>query len=168
MASMLPIALLSLLLAAAPKDGPPPPPARGEALVSIDVKDASVADFVRLLAEVGRFQVVMDPGAGCSLTLKLDRVRWPSALDAALRSCALEREEEGGILRIAPRGRLAAEHAERRKLAELRQEARPRTVTAVKLSYARASQLAPIVKSFLSPTAEVFWDERTNTLVIKD
>ena len=37
-----------------------------------------------------------------------------------------------------------------------------------RLSYARAQELAPIVKRFLSPRGEVVYDTRTNTLIIID
>jgi len=47
------------------------PPA--EARISIDFKDADIVDIVRLLSEVGNFQVVIDPGTSCKLTLKLPR-----------------------------------------------------------------------------------------------
>src|SRR5215475_4407160 len=83
------------------------PHADGEARISMDVKDAPLVDVVRLLAEVGGFQVVFDPGIDCKLTLKLNEVTWPAALDVSLRSCGLGRDEEGGILRIASLKRLA-------------------------------------------------------------
>jgi type II secretory pathway component HofQ len=47
----------------------------GEARISIDFKDADILDIVRLLVEVGDFQVVADPGVACKLTLKLAKSR---------------------------------------------------------------------------------------------
>jgi type IV pilus assembly protein PilQ len=139
-----------------------------EARVSFDVKDAAIQDVVRLLAEVGGFQVVMDPGVSCRLTLKLLEVRWPQVLDAALRSCNLVHEEDGGIVRIAPAARLIEEAEARRRLAVAREAARPRSLFMKRLSYARAEALAPIVKTMLSPRGEVVYDQRTNTLIIID
>jgi type IV pilus assembly protein PilQ len=139
-----------------------------EARVSIDVKDAAIQDVVRLLAEVGAFQVVMDPGVTCNLTLKLKEVRWPQVLESALRSCSLAYEEDGGILRIAPAGRLIEEAEARRRLAEAREAGRSRSVFLKRLSYARAEELAPIVRKMLSPQGEVVYDSRTNTLIIID
>src|SRR5262245_35088761 len=80
-----------------------------ETRVSIDVKDVSIVDMVRLLAELGGFQVVIDPGVSCSLTLKLTDVPWPRVLDTALRSCRLAREEDNGIVRISTVARLTQE-----------------------------------------------------------
>src|SRR2546428_13972600 len=87
----------------------PAAPVADETNISIDVKDADVVDVVRLLSEVGNFQVVVDPGVSCKLTLKLNSVPWPSALNVALRVCGLGREEENGIVRVAPVARLTAE-----------------------------------------------------------
>jgi type IV pilus assembly protein PilQ len=139
-----------------------------EARVSIDVKDAAIQDVVRLLAELGSFQVVMDPGVSCRLTLKLKEVRWGQVLDSALKSCGLAHEEDGGIVRIAPAARMIEEAEARRRLSEARQAARARSVFLKRLSYARAEELAPIVKKMLSPHGEVVYDKRTNTLIIID
>lgn len=142
--------------------------AEGEARVSLDVKDAPIVDIVGLLAEVGGFQVVFDPGLSCKLTLKMTAARWLEVLDLSLRACGLGREEDNGIIRVAPVARLAEESAARRRLADERQRSGPRSLTRYRLSYARAQEMAPIVKRFLSPRGEVVYDTRTNTLIIID
>jgi type IV pilus assembly protein PilQ len=156
--------LMALVLAlAAP--GPPP---EGEARISLDIKDAPVEDIVRLLTEVGGFQAVFDPGISCKLTVKLTEVRWQAALDVSLRSCRLGREEENGILRIAPVDRLGEESAARRRLEEEQRLSAPHTVARFRLSYARAQEIAPLLKRFLSVRGDVVYDARTNTLIIVD
>jgi len=162
--------LLSLLLAspalASPAAGKPS--ASAETRVSIDFKDADIVDIVRLMSEVGNFQVVVDPGVACKLTLKLKEVPWDAALDVALRSCGLGHEEESGIVRIAPVARLTEEAAARRRLAEEQRLDRPLRTTRYRLSYAKATELAPLIKKFLSPRGGVVVDPRTNTLIITD
>jgi type II secretory pathway component HofQ len=37
-----------------------------------------------------------------------------------------------------------------------------------RLSYAKAAEMAPLVKKFLSPRGEVIFDARTNTLIVTD
>jgi type IV pilus assembly protein PilQ len=144
------------------------PETAGEAKVSVDFKDADIRDVVRLMAEVGDFQVVVDPGVACRLTLKLKDVRWDTALDLALRSCGLAYEAENSIYRIAPAAKLTAELAERRRLEEQRSLNRPLRTVRYRLSYARAAELAPLIRKFLSPRGEVVYDTRTNTLYITD
>ena len=130
---MTPLAL-ALVLAASPPQ---------ETRLSIDVKDANVLDVVRLLAEVGGFQVVADAGISCTLTLKLKDVEWPTVLDLALRSCALADETDGNVVRIAPAARLLEEAAERRRLDEARRLNRPLRTDVYRLSYARAQSWLP-------------------------
>ncbi len=159
---------LAVLLISAAVAFPDTSPPGTEARVSLDAKDAPVADIVSVLAEVGRFQVVFDPAPACSLTLKLAGARWATALESTLRACSLGYEEEGGVLRVAPRARLKAEYEDRRKVAEEQARSRPHTVSSFRLSYARAAEIAPIVKRVLSPRGEVVYDTRTNTLIIVD
>ena len=156
---------LATLMIAAVLAGPLPP-AAPEARISLDVKDGPLVDIVSALAEVGRFQVVFDPAPPCPLTLKLREVRWRIALEEALRACRRAVEEEGGVLRIAPLERLKAEG--RRKLAEEQARSGAHTVSAFRLSYARAAEMAQVVKKLLSPRADVVYDPRTNTLIIVD
>jgi type IV pilus assembly protein PilQ len=139
-----------------------------EALISIDFKDADIVDVVRLLSEVGQFQVVIDPGTSCRLTLKLKEVPWDTTLDIALRVCGLGYETDNGIVRVAQVAKLTAEHQERRKLAEEQKLNRPLRTVRHTLSYARAADLAPLIKKFLSPRGDVVFDARTNTLIITD
>jgi type IV pilus assembly protein PilQ len=143
-------------------------PAPAEARISIDFKDADIVDIVRLLSEVGNFQVVIDPGTSCKLTLKLKEVPWDTALDVALRVCSLGSENDNGIVRVAPVAKLTAEHQERRRLAEEQKLNRPLRTMRYTLSYARAAELAPLIKKFLSPRGDVVFDARTNTLIVTD
>ena len=153
-------------LAAAP--GPLKSHPDAETRISIDLKETSIIDIVRLLSEVGGFQVVMDPGISCNPTLKLHEVPWPTVFDVALRTCRLSYEEDNGIIRVATAARLMQEANDRRKLAEEQALARPLRTTRYRLSYARAEQMAAIIKRFLSPRGEVVVDPRTNTLIITD
>lgn len=162
---MLSTLTLVALLAAAPSTIPEP---SAETRISLDVKETSIADIVRVLAEVGGFQVVMEPGLDCKLTLKLNEVPWPRVLDVALKTCRLGYDEEHGILRIAPVAKLAEEHAAERRFKEEQRLNRPLRTVRHRLSYAKAEQLAPVIKKFLSPRGEVVVDARTNTLIITD
>jgi type II secretory pathway component HofQ len=141
----------------------------GEARVSLDAKDAPVQDVVRVCTELAGLQVVFDPGVECKLTLSLHEARWLTVLDTTLRACGLAYEEEGGILRIAKSSRLTEEAADRRRLNE---ERRGRSgagrVTLFRLSYARAQELAPFLKSRLPAGSDVTWDARTNTLIVTE
>jgi type IV pilus assembly protein PilQ len=139
-----------------------------ETKISIDFKDADILDIVRLMAEVGDFQVVADPGITCKLTLRLKDVPLPTAFDVILRSCGLGYDEDGGIVRVAPTAKLTAEHSERRRLEEERRLNRPLRTKVIRLSYGKAAEMAPLLKRFLSPRGDVVYDARTNTLFVTD
>ena len=138
----------------------------GEVRVSLDVKDAPVADIVRALAEAGGFQVVFDPGISCRMTLKLSGAAWRSVLDTALSACGLGREEEGNVLRVAPVSRLREEAAARRRLEEERRATPSGRLLQFRLSHARAQEVAPLLQRLLAPVGRVTYDSRTNTLIV--
>jgi type II secretory pathway component HofQ len=136
-----------------------------EARISLDVKDAAVVDVVRVLAEAAGLQVVFDPDVSCRLTMKLTQVPCETALDLALRACQLGREGEDAVLRIAPLSRLAEEEEARRRLQEEKERGPRRSLTLIRLSHARAEQMAPLLKRLL-PGGDVTYDARTNTLIV--
>jgi type IV pilus assembly protein PilQ len=138
-----------------------------EARVSIDAREASAREVVAVLAEAGRLQVVFDPGTSCALTLKVQRITWREALDTVLRACRLGFEESGSVIRVAPIGRIRGEAEDRRRLAEERRLTPSGTVAGFRLSYARAAEVAPLLKRLL-PRGEVHFDARTNTLFVVD
>jgi len=71
-------------------------------------------------------------------------------------------------VRVAPVAKLTEEAAARRRFAEEQKLDRPLRTTRYRLSYAKAAELAPLIKKFLSPRGEVVVDPRTNTLIITD
>ena len=143
-------------------------PADGEALVALDVKNGAATDVVQVLTELADLQAVLDPDVACRLTLKLNAVSFSRAFESVLRACGLGYEGEGNVVRVAKIARLRQEAADRRLLAEAQRTSLPRGEVRLRLSYARAAEMAPKVKRFLSPRGEVAYDERTNTLILID
>ena len=144
---------------------PGPAPAAEQARLSLDVREGDLRRILAALAEVGGFQLVVDPGVSCRLTLKVERLAWPEVLSHVLRACGLGQEADGDVVRVAPLERLASEARERRRLADARGDSVPRVHTRP-LSYGRAEELAPLLETLLGPAAEVVYDRRTNTLII--
>lgn len=158
---------LVALLAASPAAGASPAPP-DEARISVDFKEADVLDIARLMAELGGFQLVAHPGISCRLTLKLTEVPLETAFDMAMKSCGLGYEESATIRRVAPVAQLRAEAEASRKLREEQALNRPLRTRLYRLSYAKAAELAPLIRKFLSPRGDVIFDARTNTLIITD
>ena len=145
------------------------PASRDETFLDIDVREADVQDVLRLLAEVGGFNLAVDPGVSCKATLALKQVPWPQVLDLVLRTCRLEQERLGdNLVRVAPAEAIRKEYEERRKYQEEKALAGPLETRYVRLAYAKARDLAPLLSRFLSPRGSVVFDERTNTLIVTD
>lgn len=136
--------------------------------ITIDMQDAEIGNVFRLLADVSGENLVYGEEVKGKITLKLKDVPWEQALDVICKTQGLGYEREGNIVRIAPQARLDAEEQARLDLAEQRRLKGPLTTRIVRLSYARAKEMAEQVKGLLSPRGSVTVDERTNTLIIKD
>ena len=69
-------------------------------LVDIDVKDADVHDVLRLLADVGKVNIVVGDNVSGRVTMQLRRVPWRQALDAVTSTKGLAVSGEGSVLII--------------------------------------------------------------------
>jgi type IV pilus assembly protein PilQ len=136
--------------------------------ISIDVVRADIHDVLRMIAEVGRFNVVVADEVQGKVTLKLRDVPWRQALDTVLATHGLGQEVRGNVMRVAPVKRLTEEAEARVKLKQAREEAAPLQTWFLPVSHARAAELLPQVQAQLSPRGKVSVDARTNTLIVTD
>src|SRR3972149_9662676 len=145
------VLLISLLLGLLQDSGPAPGSKTEETLIDIDVREADVQDVLRLLAEVGGFDLAAAPGVSCKATLKLKQVPWPQALELVLRTCGLEQERLGeNLVRVASAEEIRKEYEARRKYQEEKALAGPLETRYVRLAYGEAGRLAPILTNVLS------------------
>jgi type IV pilus assembly protein PilQ len=136
--------------------------------ISVNLKDVDLKDFFRLIHEISGLNVVLDPNVKGTLTIVLDEVPWDQALDIVLINNGLDKQLNGNVLRIATRETLKKEAEGARDLQKAQAEAvAPVTVTRV-LSYAKASTVRDTLKKFLSPRGDIFSDDRSNQLIIRD
>lgn len=136
--------------------------------ISLNLKDADLKDFFRLIHEISGLNVVLDPSVRGTLTIVLDDVPWDQALDIVLKNNNLERELDGNVLRIAMVETLRKEAEGRRAQIEARDLAVNKVTITRYLSYAHATDLMPIIKKFLSSRGDVVADVRTNALIVED
>jgi type IV pilus assembly protein PilQ len=136
--------------------------------ISVNLKDVDLKDFFRLIHEISGLNVVLDPNVKGTLTIVLDEVPWDQALDIVLQNNGLDKQLNGNVLRIATRDTLKKEAETARDLQKAQAEAvAPVTVTRV-LSYAKAATMKDTLKKFLSTRGDIFSDDRSNQLVIRD
>lgn len=139
----------------------------GEPL-SLNLKDADLKDVLRTFADLTGLNMAIDPGVGGSVTVDFVDVPWDQALDIILRQNSLTYTLEGNVMRIGTVDRIAAETAASRRLAEEERLNVPLTTLSFKLSYARAADVAALLRDIASPRARIIMDVRTNQLVISE
>ncbi len=137
-------------------------------LISLELKDADLKDFFRLIGEISGLNIVLDPDVKGSLTIFLNDVPWDQALEVVLKNNSLGKQIEGNVLRIATNATLEAEETQRKRLADARVLAAELQTETRVLSYAKAVDLSAILKKILSARGEIIVDPRTNSMVISD
>lgn len=136
--------------------------------ISLELKDADLKDFFRLIGGISGLNIVLDPDVEGSLTLFLKEVPWDQALDVVLENQGMGRHLSGNVLRIARLSTLEAEQQQQQRLAQARVAAAELETRIRRPSFAKAAELSPILKKALSPRGDIIVDERTNALVISD
>lgn len=136
--------------------------------ISLNLKDADVKDFFRLVHEISGLNVVLDPQVKGNVTIVLDDVPWDQALAIVLKNNNMECELDGNVLRIATLDTLKKEADARKAQIDAQLLAVPKITVTRFLSYARAQEITPTLKKFMTSRGEVIADNRTNALIIED
>lgn len=140
--------------------------ARGR--MSLDVTRADIHSVLRLLAERGPVNLLVDDSVSGVVTLRLRNVRWQDALTAVLSTRGLGSERQGNIIWVAPLKTLAEQAAQRARLAAQTHRAGTLVTHVIRVNDARAEDLAAQVRAMLSDRGSVSVDARTNSLIIRD
>jgi len=135
--------------------------------ISFEFTDADLQAVFFLLADISGENIVLDPSVRGRVSIKLTDVPWDQALDIILRNFNLGRVRENNVIRIAPTAKLSQEEKETRKLREEKLLSQPLITKTRALSYAKASEVSPIIIRSMSARDEVTVDERTNMLIMK-
>ena len=137
--------------------------------ISMDFQGVDLRSVLRTFAEISGLNMVIDPEVQGTVDIVLTDVPWDQALEVILRGNSLDYTVDGTIVRIAKLDTLRREQDARTQLAQSAANAGALAVRTYALSYAKADQAAPLVKSsVLSPRGNVQIDTRTNTLIITD
>ncbi len=136
--------------------------------ISLDFRDAEIADIIRLIAEVSGLNIVLSEDVKGKMTLKLVNVPWDQALDTILTMNTLGQEREGSIIVIATLASITQRRDEEAKAKESGMKAEDRITRVIYLNYAEGKTMSEPLKKLLSPRGDITVDERTNTLIVKD
>jgi type IV pilus assembly protein PilQ len=150
--------------------------------ISMDFKDADLANVFRIIAEVSNLNIITADDVRGKVSVRLVNVPWDQALDIILRSKSLGAAMEGNVLRIAPLSSLRKEEQDRldsqKQIEQARQEAINRAAEVrasqeavfdtIPVSYSKASEMLAKIKPLASKFGKLDSDDRTNVLIIRD
>lgn len=137
-------------------------------LISLDLQDTDITNALRIIAEVSNLNIVTTSDVTGKVTLRLIDVPWDQALDVILRSNGLDKVQEGNVVRIAPVDRLKREREALKQAQVAEEELEPLQIKYIRVSYAKASALKPILETVLTDRGSITFDDRTNQLIVKD
>lgn len=139
----------------------------GEPL-TLNLKDADIKDTLQKFSELTNLNIVLDPDVRGTVTVSLTDIPWDQALELILKINGLGYVLEGNVMRIASTRKLASEESARQELLRAQENNRPTKTVIQKLSYAGAAAAAGTAKKVMSPRGDIFVDERSNLLIIKE
>jgi type IV pilus assembly protein PilQ len=136
--------------------------------IDLDLKDADIHNVLRLLADVGRVNIVTSDDVQGSVTIRMRNIPWDQALDIVLQSKNLGMVQKGNIIRVAPLAQLEKERE--MAIARRRQELQlaPLETRLIPVSYAQAGEIQARAKDLLSARGSIAVDTRTNVLIVRD
>ena len=145
---------------------------KGERL-TLNFQDIETRAVLQLLAETSGQNIVVSDTVQGNVTLRLQNVPWDQALDIVLRTKGLDKRHEGNVIYVAPSEELAAREKQQLEARKAVQELSPVRTEYLQVNYAKASDLASLIKSqgktsLLSERGSISIDERTNTLLLQD
>mgnify|MGYP005805481035 CR=1 FL=1 len=138
------------------------------AKITIDLQNTEIRDFLRILADTGKLNLVMDPDVQGNLGIKFTDTPWDQVLDVVLKNAGLGKEIQNGVMRVAKMDKLQKEEEERKKLEETKALSGELQTITRPLSYAKVGEVQKILKEMLTKRGSAILDDRTNTLIITD
>jgi type IV pilus assembly protein PilQ len=136
--------------------------------ISLDFQQADLIDVLRLIAEVSGMNIITSPDVAGRVTTRMVNVPWDQALDMILKTHGLAKDQEGSIIRVAPRDRLRKERDDELQSKRVVEELEPPVTRTLQLSYARAEELKSNMEKLLTKQGRLDIDKRTNTIIVKD
>jgi type IV pilus assembly protein PilQ len=136
--------------------------------IDLDLKDADVHNVLRLLADVGRVNVVTADNVQGSVTIRMRNVPWDQALDVILQAKGLGMIRRANMIRVAPLDVLQKERELAIQQAAQEVQLTPIETRLVPVSYANANEIQARAKDLLSERGSIAVDDRTNMMIVRD
>ena len=136
--------------------------------IDLDLKDADIHNVLRLLADVGRVNIVTADNVTGSVTIRMRNVPWDQALDVILQAKTLGMVRRANMIRVAPLDVLQKERELAIQQAQSEVQLAPIETRLIPVSYAHAADIQLRAKDLLSERGTIAVDERTNMMIVRD
>jgi type IV pilus assembly protein PilQ len=141
--------------------------------LSLNFQDIEVRAVLQLLADFTGLNLVASDTVRGNITLRLQNVPWDQALDIILKTKGLSMRQTGNVIMVAPTQEVAAQEKLELESRQQIEELAPLRSEFIQVNYAKASDLAALLKSeennlLTQDRGSVTVDTRTNTLLVQD
>jgi type IV pilus assembly protein PilQ len=137
-------------------------------MISLNVANLDLSDFLRLVQQAGGLNLVIAPGVRGSVTAVLQNVPVQQALDSVLQANGLIGVRQGNVVTVMTIEDARRRAGERLRLEQAAVAAAPVTTCTYTLSYAHASEAMTLLRPFLSSRGRITVDPRNNMLIVTD
>ncbi len=118
----------------------------GERL-SINFQNIDVRSALAVIADFTGINFVTSDSVQGEITINLKDVPWDQALDVILRTKGLAKRQTGNVIWVAPSAEIQKVEEEELKALAVVEEFAPLTTEIVQINYAKASDIADVIKS---------------------
>ncbi|NLC70699.1 MAG: type IV pilus secretin PilQ [Desulfuromonadaceae bacterium] len=136
--------------------------------VSLVFEDADIRKIFQLLGEVSNLNLVLGEEVKGSLSLRLIDVPWDQAFDLVLEMKELGKLQDGNIVRILPRKKIAEMDEARLTATRTKEKLEDLITVAIPVSYAPLESLEKPVKDRLTDRGKYNLDKSNKQLIIID
>jgi len=136
--------------------------------INLNLVNANIHNLFRLLSAVSKLNIVTSDDVTGTVTVQLHEVPWDQALAAILQAKGLGAAQYGSIVRVAPIELIRREREDAAAAQQAEQDGMPLRVLTLPLNYASANDVMEQLENMISKRGSVTYDERTNSLIIRD
>ncbi len=136
--------------------------------MSIDVKSTDIRDFLLIIADHAKLNLVADQDVQGNFTFRFVDTPWDQVLDVITKHAGLGKEISNGVIRIAKVEKLQKEEEDRKRLDDAKALSGEVQTISRPLSFAKVADAKAILEKVITKRGSIITDDRTNTLIITD
>ncbi len=140
--------------------------------ITLNFQNIETRKLLQILAQFSHSNFVISDAVKGSMSIHLKDVPWTQALRVILKSQGLSKQQVGRITMIGPIDEMAAREIKELEVNQKIEQLEPQITSLVHLNYAKAKEIVEMLQkenvSLLSTRGQVSYDERTNTIWLKD